>query len=147
MTCSARFFSSCWSARAAAASSVVSRPRGMVPFMGRVVILLRRRGQLRCGRRVRGLGRGFGLRAEVEVGGVGYGLVLRERGEERGGREGRGEGDGVGEVDLVGVAGGDVGFDFFDGGEVVGGGDAEGWGWREGLRGWRRVGRVVAGVG
>ena len=84
--------------------------------------------------------------AEVEKGGVGYGLLRRECGEEGGGREGCGEGDGVGEVDLVGVAGGDVGFDFFDGGEVVGGGDAEGrvsedgGGVRTGLgreRGWR----------
>ncbi len=56
------------------------------------------------------------MRAEVEIGGVGYGLVLREGREEGRGGEGCGEGDGVGEVDLVGVAGGYVGFDLFDGG-------------------------------
>ena len=64
--------------------------------------------------------------AEVEIGGVGYGLVLGEGGEEGGGREVGWELDGVGEVDLVGVAGGDVGFYFLDGGEVVVIGDAEG---------------------
>ena len=70
-----------------AASSVVSRPRGMVPFMGRVVILLVAWSGFDAEEEFGGEGEDL-VRAEVEVGGVGYGLVLREGGEEGGGARG-----------------------------------------------------------